>query len=89
MCANGQFTPEEFEWSTNTKEILAVYFGLCCYEKYFHDKLVLAMSDSTTAISIVCKMGSMDSLLHDQLAKDIWNFAQNSGIWLDIMDIPG
>ena len=86
---NGQFNTKELAWSTNTKEILAVYFGLRSFEQYFHGKLVLVMSDSTTAISVVCKMGSMESLLHDQLAQDIWNFARNSGIWLHITYIPG
>ena len=87
--ANGRFSLLEMPFSTNTKEILAVLFGLRSHIHNFVGQHILIMSDSTTAISVVKKMGSMGSLVHDNLARDIWDFAQQHGVWISITHIPG
>ena len=87
--AQGQFSVLEAPHSTNTKEIYAVLFGLQAHWRYLQNQHILIKSDSTTAISVVKNMGSMDCLIHDQLARDIWHFAESKGIWISMTYIPG
>ena len=93
-CFNGRkahtpFTPTEAQLSTNSQEILAVYYGLRSFVQDFKGKHILCMSDSTTAVSVIRKFGSMNSPVHDQLAKNIWEFAAQHGIWLSITHLAG
>ena len=87
--AQGQFSDLEAPHSTNTKEIYAALFDLKSHWRYSQNQHILVMSDSTTAISVIKNMGSMDSLIHDRLAKEIWHFAESKGIWISITYIPG
>ena len=87
--ANGHFSTIEAPFSTNTKEILAVLYGLRSHVTNFRNRHVLALSDSTTAISIIKSMGSMDNLAHDCIAQDLWNFASQNNIWVSMSHIPG
>ena len=87
--AQGQFSLLEAPHSTNTKEIYAVLFGLQAHWRYLQNQHILIMSDSTTAISVIKNMGSMDSLIHDRLAQETWHFAESKGIWISMTYIPG
>ena len=87
--AQGQFSVLEAPHSTNTKEIYAVLFGLQAHRRYLQNQHILIMSDSTTAISVVKNMGSMDCLIHNRLVQEIWHFAESKGIWISITYIPG
>ena len=49
----------------------------------------MIMSDSTTAISYVKKMGGMQSELRSKIVLDLWNIASQHDIWLEISHIPG
>ena len=87
--ANGHFSLVEAPFSTNTKEILLVLYSICSHVKHFRSKHILALSDSTMAISVVKSMGSMDNMAHDVIAQDIWKFAEKNEIWISISHIPG
>ena len=87
--ANSQFSLLEYPYSTNTKEIFPVLLGLRSHWHHFPNQHILVMSDSTTAIAVIQHMGSMDSLVHDRLARDIWDFTASNGIWLSMTHIPG
>ena len=89
MQANGHFDPVEQQHSTNTKELLAVLYGLRSFASYFPNQHVLCMTDSVTAVSVAKNMGSMESLTHDTKAQQIWQFAFENGIWLSVTFIPG
>ena len=75
--------------STNTMEIYAVLFDLIAHWKYLQNQHILVMSDLTTAISVVKNMGSMDLIIHNQLAKEMCHFAESKEIWIFITYIPG
>ena len=61
VSANGHFSPAELPLSINTKEILAIWYGLCCFKEHFKNKHILLKSDSTTAIRYIKKFGGMQS----------------------------
>ena len=87
--ANGQFSTLEQSYTVNTKELLAVLYGLRSFATYFPNQHVLCMSDSITAVSVVRDMGSMTNLLHDTIACKIWEFAYQHSIWLSTTYLPG
>ena len=87
--ANGHFSILESPFSTNTKEILAVLYGLKSHCHHFQSQHILILSDSTTAISMIKSMGSMDNLVHDNIAQDVWRVAEQNKIWISMSHIPG
>ena len=88
--ANGHFSKSEMPFSINTKETLAILYGI---RSFMHalkgESSVLIMSDSTTAISYVRKMGGMQSELRSKIVKDLWNLGMRNNIWFKITHIPG
>ena len=60
MTAHSPFTETEFPHSINTKETMAILFGLKAFKHYFAHQHLLIMSDSTSAVSFVRKNGFHD-----------------------------
>ena len=89
QIANGHFSKLEGPLSINCKELLAVLYSLRSHVTNFKNTHVLALSDSTTAISVVKAMGSMKNLVHDTIAQDIWRVAEENNFWISISHIPG
>ena len=69
--AHGYFSPLEMPLSINTKETLAILYGLHSFGSSLSSSHTLIRSDSTCAISYVSKMGGMQSELRDKIACDI------------------
>ena len=86
--ANRPFTTEEAGHHINTKEILAVYYGLHSFAKQFQNHHILCMTDSTCTIGVLKKMGSMDNIVHDMLAKEVWEFAKTINVWVSLTHVP-
>ena len=59
--AQGRFLPAEQQFSINTKECLAIYYGVRSFVNILHNKHVRIRTDNTTAVSAVLKMGSSSS----------------------------
>ena len=55
----GRF-PEKLQLSINSKELLAVYYGLLSHTPLLSHKVVLVHSDNTTTVSTISKKGSMN-----------------------------
>ena len=87
--ANGHFSLFERTYTSNTKETLAVLYGLWSFAHFFPQSHVLILSDSQTTIANVSKMGSMDCLLRNRIVKQIWEFAMSKGIWISMTFLPG
>ena len=71
ITVNGHFSLKELPLSINTKETLAIWYGLRSHRELLKKKHILIQSDSTTAISYVKKFGGMQSELRDKIARDI------------------
>ena len=50
---------------------------------------MLLLSDNTTAVSYVQKMGGVTSELHTKIVRDLWQEATDRNIWLSISYLPG
>ena len=60
MCANGAFSEKQKLCSINTKELMAIYFGISSLKDLLWNKHILCMCDNTTAVSCIVKRGSQD-----------------------------
>ena len=84
----GRWTPSEAQDHINVLELRAILFGLksLCLERDLHIKV---FSDNTTAIAYVRKMGGVRSEGCNEVARQIWIWAEEQGCWLTIAHIPG
>ena len=86
---HGFFDVIERAESINTKETLAIWYSLLSFLPHLQNQHVLVHSDSAMAISYVSKLGGMDHLGWDQIARDIWKLAQDNNFWLLVSFVPG
>ena len=86
--ANGHFSALEAPLSINTKETLAILYGVRSFlHKLCNHESILILSDSTTAISYIRKMGGMSELC-SKIAADLWTLIQKHNMWIEISHIP-
>ena len=86
---SGFFDDLEYVQSINTKETLAIWFGILSFLRYLQNNNVLIRSDSMTAGAYVSKFGGMNDLFGDKIAHFIWQLAQEYNFWINISYIPG
>ena len=91
VTAQGHFSPSELPLSINTKETLAIWYGFMSFANYLEHNggHMLLLSDNTTAVSYVQKMGGVTSELHTKIVRDLWQEATDRNIWLSISYLPG
>ena len=89
VVANGHFSPAEQVLSINTKETLAIWYGIQSHRKFLAQKHFHVESDSMTAIAYIKHFGGMQSELRDKIAHDVWQFVTNMNSWLSISHLPG
>ena len=78
----GRFTVQEQELSINTRELLAIKYGIRSFLDRIAGSFLLVRSDNTTAIANVSHMGCMKSVLRDAIAQDIWQLASDFHFWI-------
>ena len=84
----GSWNPKEKLLHINALEMKAILFGLQSLV-HCNDFHLQILSDNTTAVHIVNKMGSSHSRTCNRIAYDIWQFAISKNIWLSASHIPG
>ena len=87
--ANGHFSPAEQFFSINTKETLAILYGLRSFKSALKGHHILLQSDNTTAVSYIKRMGGMTSDLRMNIARDIWLESVENDCWLSVSFLPG
>ena len=60
--ANGSFAQHQSGFSINTKELLAIYYGVCSLADKLKNHHILCYSDNTTVVATVNKKGSQNKL---------------------------
>ena len=86
--SGGRWAEEEKEDYINVLELKAILLGLqsLCRVKGCHIRI---MTDNTTALAYVAHQGGVRSLRCQQVAKQIWFWAEENENWLSIAHIPG
>ena len=87
--ANGRFSEAEAPLSINTKECLAIMYGLRSFTDRLKGCNVLVQTDNTTAVSVVSKFGTVQSDLRNKISRQIWSWAIENSVWVQVTHIPG
>ena len=88
LSTGGRWTTLEAEDHINVLELQAILFGLksLCKEDGVH---IRVMTDNTTALAYVKHLGGVKSLRCNQIARKIWDWCEDKGVWITIAHIPG
>ena len=88
ITTGGRWTEHELESHINVLELKAIFFALksLCKTAGLHVRI---MTDNTTALAYVKHMGGVRSQQCNEVAQDIWAWAEDNGMWLTIAHIPG
>lgn len=89
VSTGGHWSSEEQEMHINALEILAVKNGLLSLCQNLNDVHIEIHSDNITTVAYVNDMGGNRSLICNDLARDIWLWANSQGLWLSAQYIPG
>ena len=88
-------TPIGGRWSSldgNHINVLALKAILLALKSYFRHncniKHVHILTDNSTALAYINNKGDMHSVLCNNIAKRVWEFAQNKGFWISLSHIP-
>ena len=87
--AHTHFSEQEMDNIIAFKELLAIYYALRSFYTFFQGKYILIRSDSVCAVAYIRDIGGMSNWKMNLLAKDIWSFAIDHGLWLEASFIPG
>ena len=89
-------TPTGGRWSSlernhiNFLELKAILLALKSYFRHnCNVKHVHILTDNSTALAYINNMGCMHSVICNDIAKRIWEFAQNRDFWISSSHIPG
>ena len=84
----GLWTEEEKRYHINYLELLAVFLGLKALLNQVTDSHITIMTDNTTTVSCLNKMGSKSAVLND-LTRTLWKWCAERKLWLSAAHIPG
>ena len=84
----GLWSEEEKQNHINYLELLAVFLGLKALLREVTDSHIQILTDNTTVVSCVNKMGSKSANLNT-LTKSVWEWCMERKLWLCAAHIPG
>ncbi|KAK6186681.1 hypothetical protein SNE40_005966 [Patella caerulea] len=87
----GDWSLDEKTLHINVLETKAICMALRSFEKchYFKNRHIRIQCDNTTAVSYIKNMGGTKSSMCNQIAKEIWNWAEHNQNWISISHIAG
>lgn len=87
--AQGKWLETEQDYHINEKELLAVLFGLKTVCTGLNEVTIRVLSDNTTTVSYINKMGGVRSPRCNKIAYKIWKICEDRSLWLIAAHIPG
>ena len=84
-----RFGKEVMHHPINTKELLAIYYGILTFQDKIRGCHILVKSDLTTAVADVRKMGSMCSTFRNKLVNKIYTLLAELQARISITFISG
>ncbi|KAJ8914059.1 hypothetical protein NQ315_017580 [Exocentrus adspersus] len=82
QTTHGLWNQEERKGHINKLELTAVWLTLCSLANKANNCEILLRIDNTTAVSYVNKIGGIKYPELNQLARNIWQWAERRNIWL-------
>lgn len=85
----GRWTIHENQSHINELELQAILLALRSFIVKINGKHVKILSDSSTAVSYVTNMGGTRSVACDKIARNIWFYCIEHGVWLTCIHVAG
>ena len=89
LQSHGFWSQEQRSFHINVRELYVVFICLTVFCKEMSDTHIRFEIDNTTAVSYVNGMGGCKSAACDEVAKKIWDWCIERGLWLSAVHIPG
>lgn len=81
-ATHGWWNNQEAKLHINILELKAIFFALKCFVGNLTSINILLRVDNTTAISYVNRMGSVQHLLLNSIAREMWQWCEARNIWI-------
>ena len=85
----GIWSEEQMELHINVKEMTAILYALRSFVEVIENQHVKVLCDNTTAVFVINKMGTTKSPQCNSIAKEIWKFCMEKGMFITCAYIPG
>ena len=85
----GAWSAKEANIHINIKEMIAIYYAIRSFRHHLKNKHVRVLTDNTTAVAVLNKMGSTRSPACNLMAQKIWNYCFQDSIYITCAHIPG
>ena len=89
LQSHGFWSQEQRSFHINVRELYVVFICLTVFCKEMSDTHIRFEIDNTTAVSYVNGMGGCKSAACNEVAKKIWDWCIQRGLWLSAVHIPG
>lgn len=86
---NGKWSKEEKQLHIHILEMKAVLFGLMSFCRELENIQIKCEIDNTTAFAYINHKGGTKSVACDEVAREIWGFAEERRLWLLAIHLPG
>lgn len=78
--SHGHWTESELNMHINSLELKAAFYGLRIFASKLRDCSILLRIDNTTAISYINRMGGIQHIHLNELARNIWQWCEDRNI---------
>ncbi|KAL4225084.1 hypothetical protein ACF0H5_015778 [Mactra antiquata] len=86
---NGRWTAVESVHDINYLELLAMFYALKSLYNNLRDEHISIQSDNVCAVSYINNFGGLQSVILDDLAKEIWNWCIVRNLYISAVHIQG
>ena len=89
ICIHGRWFDSENNLHTNIQELIAIKIAIMSFCKDMKAIHVRIIADNMTAVIYINNMGGIKSKECNQIAKEIWQWAESNNIWFSAAHIQG
>ena len=88
-CTGGCWSDEEKTYHINALELLGATFGIMAFCKHNRVRSVFLLTDNTTVVAHINRMGGTRSPFLVQFTKNLWQWCLDRGVQLSAQHLPG
>ena len=89
LRTSGMWTRSQLFWHINRKELMAIFLSLKFFLKSQENVHVQIMTDNSTSVSYLNRMGGTKSVTLSNLALDIWRWCLRKAIHISAVHVAG
>ena len=89
LRTSGMWTRSQLFWHINRKELMAIFLSLKFFLKSQENVYIQIMTNNSTNVSYLNRMGGTKSVTHSNLASDIWRWCLRKAIHVSAVHVAG